>query len=73
MAVEEKIQQNGENPEELTIMVLTQDCHHHLQNVWIEAVNKRLSSYLNEVLASDLSNIDFRLQVSTMFDAVLHA
>ena len=73
MAVEEKIQQNGKNPEELTIMVLTQDCHHHLQNVWIEAVNKRLSSYLNEVLASDLSNIDFPLRVSTMFDAVLRA
>ena len=57
--MEEKIQQNGENSEELTIMVLTQDCHCHLQNVWTEAVKKPLSSYLNEVLASDLSNIDF--------------
>ena len=30
MAVEEKIQQNGENLEELTSMILTQDCYHHL-------------------------------------------
>ena len=73
MAVEEKIQQNGDKPEDHTVIVLTQDCHHHLRNVWIEAVNKRLSSYLNEVLARDLSNIDFRLRVSTMFDAVLRA
>ncbi len=33
MAVEEKIQQNGDNPEDHTVIVLTQDCHHHLRNV----------------------------------------
>ena len=44
-----------------------------MRNVWIGAVTKRLSSYLNEILASDLEAIDFRYRVSTMFEAVLRA
>ena len=40
-------------------------------NIWIGAVVKRLSTYLNEILASDLSEIDFHYRVSTMFDVVL--
>ena len=71
--VKSAVEQKMGNLDGSNVIVLTQDCHHHLRNVWIEAVNKRLSSYLNEVLASDLSNIDFRLRVSTMFDAVLRA
>ena len=43
------------------ILILTQDCHNHLQNVWIGAVVKRMSTYLNEFLASDLKEIDFCL------------
>ena len=31
MAVEEKIQQNGDKPEDHIVIVLTQDCHHHLR------------------------------------------
>lgn len=55
------------------ILILTQDCHNHLRNVWIGAVVKRMSTYLNELLASDLKEMDFRLRISTMFDAVLRA
>ena len=31
--------------EEYEPSVLRQDCHHHLRNVWIGALNKRLSKY----------------------------
>ncbi len=55
------------------ILVLKQDCHHHLRNVWIKAVTKHLSSYLNEILACDLDQIGFQFLVSTMVDAVLRA
>ena len=59
--------------EEYEQSVLRQDCHHHLRNVWIGALNKRLSKYLNQILQADLSKIDFRYRVSTMFDSVLRA
>ena len=36
------------------------DCHHHLRNVWIKAMNKRLTKYLTNILAGDLSNIHYR-------------
>jgi hypothetical protein len=36
-------------------------------------VTRHLSTYLNEMLASDLSDMAFRHRVSTMFDAVLRA
>jgi hypothetical protein len=72
-AVGEKISGCDGNPDDERIKVYTQDCHNHMQNVWIGAVTKRLSSYLNEILASDLEAIDFRYRVSTMFEAVLCA
>ena len=34
-------------------------------------MNKRLSTYLNEILASDLDTIDYRYPVSIMMDIVL--
>lgn len=40
-------------------VVLTQDCHNHFRNLWIGAVVKRMSAYLNELLASDLIEMDF--------------
>ena len=70
-AVAEKAAKDGEDAPD--VMVLQQDCHHHMRNVWIGALTKRLSNYLNEVLACDLDSIDFRLRVSTMMDAVLRA
>ena len=72
-AVGQKIGDCGGNPDDEQINVYTQDCHNHMRNVWIGAVTKRLSSYLNEILASDLEAIDFRYRVSTMFEAVLRA
>ena len=70
-AVKEKADREGNDAPD--VMVLQQDCHHHMRNVWIGALTKRLSNYLNEVLACDLDAIDFRLRVSTMIDAVLRA
>ena len=72
-AVGQKIGDCGGNPDDMQINVYTQDCHNHMRNVWIGAVTKCLSSYLNEILASDLEAIDFRYRVSTMFEAVLRA
>ena len=56
LAAKEKAQENGEDGSD--ILVCWMDCHHHLRNVWIGAMNKRLSTYLNEILASDLDAID---------------
>ena len=42
-SVREKIVSDGGIPDDDTINVLTQDYHHHLQNVWIGAVNKHMS------------------------------
>ena len=72
-AVGQKIGDCGGNLDDKQINVYTQDCHNHMRNVWIGAVTKRLSSYLNEILASDLEAIDFRYPVSTVFEAVLCA
>jgi hypothetical protein len=72
-AVKEKFVNNGGSSDMKPVTVLTQDCHHHMRNVWIGAVTKRLSTYLNEILTCDLNAIDFRYRVSTMFDAVLRA
>jgi hypothetical protein len=52
---------------------MVQDCHHHMRNVWVNAVTIALSVYLSKVLADDLGKIDHRLRVSTMFDAILRA
>lgn len=54
-------------------VVLTQDCHNHVQNVWIGAVVKWMSAYPNELLASYMKEMDFWLWISTMFDEVLRA
>lgn len=44
-----------------------------MHNLWIGVVVKRLSTYLNEILPSDLSEIDFCYHVSTVLHAVLRA
>ena len=69
-AVEEKMRERGELGDPL---VMQQDCHHHLRNVWIGAVTKSLSKYLNEILALDLEDIDSRYRVNTKMDAILRA
>ena len=50
------------------IMVLQTDCHHHLHNVWIGAVSKQLSKYLDDMLACDLSAFDQALITLTGSD-----
>ena len=70
-AAKEKAADSGED--ESDVIVLKNDCHNHLRNVWIGAITKRMSSYLNELLACDLALIDFRYRVSTMMDAVLRS
>ncbi len=72
-AVKEKFVNNRGASEMKPVTMLPQDCHHHIRNVRIGAVTKRLSTYLNEILTCDLNAIDFRYRVSTMFDAVLRA
>ena len=72
-AIKKKIVDTGGDPDYEEINVYRQDCHNHMRNVWIKHVTIRLSSYLNDLLATDLENIHFRYRVSTMFDAVLRA
>ena len=52
--VETEKTQLESNEFELNILLLQADCHHHLQNVCISALNKQLSTYLNELLSADL-------------------
>jgi hypothetical protein len=68
-AVQIKISEEGGDAANTSIDAYRQDYHNHLRNVWIGAVTKHLSTYLNEVLASDLSGINFRHRYSTMFDS----
>ena len=59
--------------DESQLVVLRVDCHHHLRNIWIGAIVKKLSKYLNNILSLDLANINFRYRVTTKMDAVLRA
>jgi len=54
-----------------TAMVM--DCHHHMWNILIKACMIRLSMYLSKLMENNLSEIDWRLRVTTMFGAVLRA
>ena len=65
IAVEEG---NERNP-----ILLHQSCHNHLRNVWIGAIVKHLSKYLDKMLAADLDVISFRYRVTTMMDGILRA
>jgi hypothetical protein len=69
----QKAIENGVEVTEVNVMVQQQDCHNHLRNVWIGAITKRMSAYLDELLACDLESIHFRYRVTTMMDAVLRA
>ena len=67
----EKSLEKGEDPANVLIMITY--FHNHLRNVWIGAITKLLSKYLDEILACDLEAIDSRYKVSTMMDAVLRS
>jgi len=68
--LEETAALEGEEYEPSIVIV---GCHHHMRNVWIGALVKHLSKYLNGILHEDLSKINFRYRVSTMFDSVLRS
>ena len=57
-AIKEKCRANGLNEDEINIFVL--DCHNHLWNIWIGAMNKALSNLMKE----DLESIDSMLRVT---------
>lgn len=71
VAARAKAVKEGKDPND--VLVLQQDCHHHLRNVWIGALTKRLSKFLDGMLAADLDEINSRYRVSTMMDAVLRS
>ena len=50
---------------------MIQDCHNHMQKVWIKAVVSWLSVHISNVLADDLIHFDWCLIVMTMFDRIL--
>ena len=68
---EEKSLEKGEDT--ANVLIMRTDCHNHLKNVWIDDITKRLSKYLDEILACDLEAIDSRYRVSTTMDAVLRS
>jgi hypothetical protein len=73
-AVEENRQLTGDDTNnDNTITCMVQDCHNHMRNIWIKAVTHCLSAFLNELLAENLTDVDWRLGVMTMFDAILRA
>ena len=53
--------------------VIEQDCHHHLRNVWANAVEIEISKYLTVMLRDSLGKIDSSLRVSTMFTSFARA
>ena len=68
---EEKSLEKVEYP--TNVLIMRTDFDNHLQNLWIGAITKRLSKYLDEILTCDLEAIDSRYIVSTMMDSVLRS
>ena len=50
--------------------LLQQECHNHLQNLWVGGLEKELSSYLTNILISILDEIDPTLRVKNLFSAL---
>ena len=59
--------------DESKLLLLCQDCHTHLRNIWTGAVNKKLSKYLANILAVDLANVNIPYCVTTSMEALLLA
>ena len=53
--------------------MLQQDCHNHLQNVWVGGLEKELSSYLTNLLVSSLDEIYPTLRVKNLLSALARA
>ncbi len=69
-AVRETLEIEGDKRDPI---ILKQACHHHLRNVWIGAITKHLSKYLDKFLGSNISPISFRYCITTMMDGILRA
>ena len=67
-AIEELAKDKDDETESL---VLKQDCHHHMRNIWIGAINRFMSKYLFILLKEHFDNLDKVLCVSTCFEQIL--
>ena len=59
------MEDKGEVVNEASILTYSVDCHHHLCNVWIKGMDLKMTKFLTNILAADLSEIHFRYCVST--------
>ena len=55
------------------VFIMRIDCHNHLQNVWIGAITKRISKYLDDILACFSEDIESRYRLSTMMEDLLRS
>ena len=53
--------------------VLHQDCHNHMQNVWVGGLEKEPPSHLTNILRSSLHEKDPTLHVKNLFSALARA
>ena len=66
------MEDNGEVVNEESILnYYSVDCHHHLRNVWIKGMDLKMTKFLTNILAEDLSEIHFRYRVSTSIVPVM--
>ena len=66
------MEERGEVVNEDTILTYySVDCHHHLRNVWIKGMDIKMTKFLTNILAGDLSEIHFRWRVSTNIVCVM--
>ena len=58
---------------DLDPIIRNEYCHHHLRNILINAMNKKLSRYLSIILREDIEMIDNKLRITTNFELILRA
>ena len=55
------------------VLVQQLNCHNHMRNTWFGALVKHMSKYLKALFVSDISAIDGKYCVHTVFDSILRA
>ena len=65
------MEDKGELVNEASLLTYSVDCHHHLRNVWIKGMDLKMTKFLTNILADDLSDIHFWYRVSTNIVAVM--
>ena len=63
----QKVIERGIEQSEANVQIQQQDCQNHLHNVWTRAITKRLSAYLNDLLACDLEAICENTRYSSLY------